>query len=66
MIFQPGCVEDMRSRGLEQRVCDGTVDCPDFSGERGGDHDHDHDCEDDDDDRGDSDVDDHDHAARRK
>ena len=30
----------MRGRGLEQRVCDGTVDCPDFSGQ--GDHDHDH------------------------
>ena len=22
----------MRERGLELRVCDGTVDCPDFSG----------------------------------
>ena len=30
--LQPGCVEDMRERGLELRVCDGTVDCPDFSG----------------------------------
>jgi len=32
-ISKPGCVEDMRGRGLEQRVCDGTVDCPDFSDE---------------------------------
>ena len=44
--FQPGCVEDMRGRGLEQRVCDGTVDCPDFSGQDDHGHvgcdDHDH------------------------
>ena len=54
--FQPGCVEDMRGRGLEQRVCDGTVDCPDFSGQ--GDHDHDHvGC--DDHDHGDHDGDDY-------
>ena len=29
----------MRERGLELRVCDGTVDCPDFSGNDNGDHD---------------------------
>ena len=28
-----GCVQDLRSRGQEARVCDGTVDCPDFSDE---------------------------------
>ena len=32
-ISKPGCVEDMRRRGLEERICDGTVDCPDFSDE---------------------------------
>ena len=46
----------MRGRGLEQRVCDGTVDCPDFSGQ--GDHDHDH-VGRDDHDHGDHDGDDY-------
>ena len=40
--LQPGCVEDMRGRGLEQRVCDGTVDCPDFSGHPHHHHHHPH------------------------
>ena len=33
MLPCPGCVQDLRSRGQEARVCDGTVDCPDFSDE---------------------------------
>ena len=43
----------MRGRGLEQRVCDGTVDCPDFSGHH---HQHHH-HEDDNDHENDNDHD---------
>ena len=29
----PGCVAELRNAGREGRVCDGVVDCPDFSDE---------------------------------
>ena len=32
-ISQPGCVAGLREAGQEDRVCDGSVDCPDFSDE---------------------------------
>ena len=32
-ISQPGCVAALREAGQEGRVCDGSVDCPDFSDE---------------------------------
>jgi len=32
-ISKPGCVGEMRENGLGSRVCDGVVDCPDFSDE---------------------------------
>ena len=32
-ISQPGCVAGLREAGQESRVCDGSVDCPDFSDE---------------------------------
>ena len=38
----------MRERGLELRVCDGTVDCPDFSGNDDDIDDYDDDDDDDD------------------
>ena len=38
----------MRERGLELRVCDGTVDCPDFSGNDDDTYDYDDDDADDD------------------
>ena len=40
----------MRERGLELRGCDGTVDCPDFSGNVDDIDDYDDDDDDDDDD----------------
>ena len=32
-ISKPGCVAEMRNLDQEKRVCDGVVDCPDFSDE---------------------------------
>lgn len=32
-IPKPGCVEELQARGLESRLCDGVVDCPDLSDE---------------------------------
>ena len=32
-IFLLGCVAEMRNVGQSHRVCDGVVDCPDFSDE---------------------------------
>merc|ERR1719150_2381405 len=32
-ISKPGCVKALRAGGQEGRVCDGVVDCPDFSDE---------------------------------
>ena len=33
LIFRLGCVTEMRNLDQEKRVCDGVVDCPDFSDE---------------------------------
>ena len=33
LIFALGCVAEMRNLDQEKRVCDGVVDCPDFSDE---------------------------------
>lgn len=32
-VPKPGCVEDLQSKGLESRLCDGVVDCSDMSDE---------------------------------
>jgi len=32
-ISKPGCVDNLRNSGKAERVCDGVVDCPDFSDE---------------------------------
>jgi len=32
-ISKPGCVKELQTGGQEGRVCDGVVDCPDFSDE---------------------------------
>ena len=44
----------MRERGLELRVCDGTVDCPDFSGNDNDNDDHDDEVHDDNDNENDN------------
>ena len=31
--FFPGCVAEMRNLGKSNQICDGVVDCPDFSDE---------------------------------
>ncbi|XP_046467018.1 atrial natriuretic peptide-converting enzyme [Neodiprion pinetum] len=32
---KPGCVQDLQAKALSPRVCDGIIDCPDLSDEKG-------------------------------